>query len=197
MRYNSNIRAPALASAIATAMAIIEGLYSKAAELDYIGENISQLEHAIQCGDLAIGAHASPETVLAAFLHDIGHLISDGDSQKMMNLGRMDHETVGAEFLKNLGFSVRIAELVKLHVTAKRYLVTKHESYAERLSAASKKTLLIQGGKLNISEVEEFEQNPLFKDALRIRSWDEEAKVVGRQDARLSYYIDLVAKGFT
>ncbi len=178
---------------------VIKDLYSKASELGYIGEDISQLEHAIQCGDLAVRAQVDSETVLAAFLHDIGHLIP-ADSQMTNELGRMDHETAGAEYLKNLGFSKRVSELVRLHVLAKRYLVTQHEKYFAKLSEASRKTLELQGGKLTLSEVQAFEKNPLFKEALRIRAWDEEAKVVGQKKERksqeLSFYLELVSHHF-
>ncbi len=175
----------------------IRALYLKAETLGYIGEAISQLEHALQAGDLAVQAQAEPHVVIAAFLHDIGHLIESPDSQKITELGRTDHESAGAEFLKGLGFSDKICDLVKLHVMAKRYLVTKHENYFNKLSAASVQTLKLQGGKLNPLELQAYEQNIHFKDTLRIRAWDEEAKVVGKKNQGLDFYLNLIGKEFT
>ncbi len=170
----------------------IESLYLTAADLGYIGESISQLEHAIQCGELARGANADSEVIIAAFLHDVGHLIPATKSQLMGALGRKNHEGAGAEFLKDLGFSARVTELVNLHVTAKRYLVTKFDKYYSKLSPASRKTLEFQGGKLSDLEIKTFENNPLFNEALKIRAWDEEAKVLGPEKRDFSFFLGLM-----
>jgi predicted HD phosphohydrolase len=41
----------------------------------YFGEPVSQLEHALQAAWLASLAGASRQLVLAALLHDVGHLL--------------------------------------------------------------------------------------------------------------------------
>ena len=41
-----------------------------------------------------------------------------------------------------MGFHPKVTELVKNHVNAKRYLVTKYPEYHEKLSEASKGTLI-------------------------------------------------------
>jgi predicted HD phosphohydrolase len=41
----------------------------------YGREAVSQLEHALQCAQLAEEAAETPETVVAALLHDLGHLV--------------------------------------------------------------------------------------------------------------------------
>ena len=77
---------------------------------DYIGEPVSQLEHMVQAGDLAFQEGYDDEVVLAAFFHDIGHLIDEDQSLASMDgYGVVDHESVGAQYLLDRGFSERIA----------------------------------------------------------------------------------------
>ena len=149
-----------------------------ASDRAYIGEPISQLEHALQCAAAASTAGADDELVLAALLHDIGHLCAPEDAAQMEDVGVLDHETIGARWLLARGVSDRVAKLVRGHVDAKRYLVTTKPSYASRLSPASAKTLEHQGGAMSAAEAKAFETQPLFKQYLQLRSWDEQAKVV-------------------
>ncbi len=144
---------------------------------DYIGEAVSQLEHALQCAHFAEQAGASDEAVIAALLHDMGHLI-DAQAPSMDGLGVVDHETLGADFLRSLGFSEAVARLVEGHVQAKRYLTFARPAYAARLSEASRGTLTWQGGPMSAEEARTFEADPLFRQMLAVRSWDERAKVV-------------------
>lgn len=187
--------------------AVLDAIYSSPAGLsDYIGEKVSQLEHALQAGRLArLYAHKygkkeeeevlDEDTVLASLFHDVGHLIPHQE-QMAGNLGVVNHEQLGAAFLLGLGFSRKTSELVssrsednverkanpparqvRRHVDAKRYLCWKHPAYYQGLSAASRGTLALQGGKMEDKEAREFESNPLFSLVIAMRSWDEEAKV--------------------
>lgn len=144
---------------------------------DYIGEPISQLEHMLQAATLAQEAGADDELILAAFFHDVGHLCAPPSSAQMDGLGVVNHEGLGARLLTTIGFSERVAQLVELHVQAKRYLCFKNPRYYRRLSSASKGTLQFQGGVMSSQEATCFQQHPLFKDILRLRTWDERAKV--------------------
>jgi putative nucleotidyltransferase with HDIG domain len=111
--------------------------------MDYIGEPISQLQHALQCATFARDSGADDEVIIGALLHDIGH-ICDLDAQKMGNVGVEKHETLGGNYLRNLGFSSRVVRLVEGHVLAKRYLTYKNPTYYQRLSEASRETLRYQ-----------------------------------------------------
>lgn len=142
---------------------------------DYIGEDISQLEHALQAAYWAQQTKAPDEVILAALFHDIGHLIAP-EAPQMDGLGVMDHETIGANFLTQHGCSQRIAVLVAAHVGAKRYLCNRKPSYYRKLSEASKGTLEFQGGPMSEEEAVAFESSPDFRYFLAIRSWDERAK---------------------
>jgi putative nucleotidyltransferase with HDIG domain len=118
------------------------------------------------------------EVVLAAFMHDVGHLLPiTHESESMDGYGMMDHEKVGAEYLRKLGFAERMCKLIASHVNAKRYLTYKYPEYYNQLSAASKKTLEYQGGRMEEAEAKQFEADPLFDLYIKMRRWDEAAKV--------------------
>ncbi len=153
-------------------------LYEKHGAEEYAGEKVSQLEHMAQAAQLAMLEGYDDEVVLAAFLHDLGHLLPMHDENESMNgYGMMDHEKVGAEYLRKLGFSDRLCKLIASHVNAKRYLTYKYPEYYSQLSAASKKTLEYQGGKMKEAEAKQFEADPLFDLYIKMRLWDEAAKV--------------------
>ncbi|OGX92228.1 HD domain-containing protein [Hymenobacter coccineus] len=152
-------------------------LYDARGHDDYIGEPVSQLEHMWQAAALAAAEGYEDEVVLAAFFHDLGHLCApDGDAGSMDGFGAVDHERLGADYLRARGFSERLAALVESHVLAKRYLTHKQPAYLRRLSPASLATLAFQGGPMSAAEATAFEQNPDADLILRLRDWDDRAK---------------------
>ena len=157
----------------------IFALLARSADEEYIGEAVSQLAHALQAAALADAAGAPDAEVLAALLHDVGHLCAPTDAPRMAGLGVYRHEELGAEFLAQLGFAADVTELVRGHVAAKRYLVATHPSYAARLSEASRGTLAHQGGPMASVECERFARDRRAAAWLRLRAWDEQAKVPG------------------
>lgn len=152
----------------------IIGLYQKYGHSEYAGEKVSQLEHALQTAQMAIKLDSDDETILAAFLHDIGHLLPASDT--VPELGNINHEKMGAHYLRKHGFSQRLALLVENHVSAKRYLTSKYPEYFDGLSDASRKTLELQGGPMSPDEAILFEQDDLFENYIQMRHWDEQAK---------------------
>jgi phosphonate degradation associated HDIG domain protein len=157
---------------------LIFGLYEAYGNEDYIGEPVSQIEHMCQSAQLAEKEGFDEEVILAAFFHDIGHLFSHlHTTESMGGFGTKRHEQIGADYLRKLGFSEKIAKLVENHVQAKRYLTFRYPEYFERLSEASRQTLVYQGGPMTESEAAEFETDPLFEASLKMRTWDEEAKL--------------------
>jgi putative nucleotidyltransferase with HDIG domain len=130
-----------------------------------------------QAAALAIKEGYDDEVILAAFFHDIGHIcVSRNKENDMGGFGTKSHEKIGADFLREKGFSERIAKLVENHVQAKRYLTYKQPDYLKNLSEASKKTLELQGGVMNECEAVAFEKDPLFATSIKMRYWDEQAK---------------------
>ncbi len=163
---------------VETTVNTIFDLYDKHGAEEYAGEKVSQLEHMVQAAQLAMEGGYDDEVVLAAFLHDVGHLLPIHDpSESMDGYGMMDHEKVGAEYLLKVGFSERMCKLIASHVNAKRYLTWKYPEYYNQLSDASRKTLEYQGGRMEAKEALAFEADPLFDLYIQMRRWDEAAKI--------------------
>ena len=168
-------------------------LFESQGDEEYYGENISQYEHAAQAAILAKRQGYDEEVQIAAFLHDIGHLFPAQTEEELMEVyGRKDHESVAADWLRERGFSEKIGVLVENHVNAKRYLTYIDEDYYEGLSEASKQTLMFQGGRMTQKEAENFEQNPYFELIIKMRRWDEAAKVEAMKLPTLDHFINLI-----
>lgn len=162
-------------------VAEVFGLYETFGQADYIGEPVSQLEHMSQSAELAIREGYDDEVILAAFFHDIGHMVEMGNKATSMGgFGTKSHEKIGADYLRRKGFSEKVARLVENHVQSKRYLTYRYSDYYDKLSEASKQTLEFQGGRMNEQEATEFEKDPLFALSIRMRMWDELAKETNR-----------------
>jgi len=160
---------------------------------EYAGEKVTQLEHMVQAAQLAEEQGYDEEVILAAFLHDIGHLCEEGRGENQMGeFGIKNHEEIGAEFLAKKGFSKKVARLVESHVEAKRYLTYKDPEYYDQLSDASKKTLEYQGGRMEKDEAEAFEKYPLFDLIIKMRRWDEQAKVEHKPLPNLDHYRKMI-----
>ena len=155
----------------------IFALYEKYGAENYAGEEVSQLEHMCQSGELARAAGHDDEVVLAAFFHDIGYLVHSENKETMGGYGRINHEKEAGAFIRKMGFSEKVASLAETHVNAKRYLTFADPEYYNRLSEASKTTLKYQGGPMNAEEAAAFKADPLFDLNITMRKWDEEAKV--------------------
>jgi phosphonate degradation associated HDIG domain protein len=151
----------------------IVALFGEGGSGAYFGERVTQLQHALQSAHCAVQAHADDELVVAALLHDVGHLLG---GNLHAEIGVIDHDSSCVEWLRARGFSERLIALVSGHVAAKRYLVATRPEYRERLSEASTKTLALQGGAMSDEEARAFAASPYFRDLLRLRSWDEAAK---------------------
>jgi phosphonate degradation associated HDIG domain protein len=165
-------------------------LLESAGSYSYDGEAVSQLEHALQCAELARSAHSDGETVVASLLHDIGHLVEA--SRPHGELGVIDHAACGGQYLRELGFPAKVVDLVAAHVAAKRYLVAIDAAYAARLSPTSQRTLELQGGPMSAEEQAAFAADPLKIEKVRLRSWDESAKRPGHPCAGLTTYRSLL-----
>lgn len=174
---------------------VIDELFSvleQSANSEYYGEAVSQLEHALQAADSARRAGADDEMVIAALLHDIGHLIAPPDARSHEGVGVADHDDIGAAYLRERGFSPRVVALVGGHVDAKRYLTATNPDYKARLSPASTKTLELQGGPLTTIEADAFRNDELFREKLQLRSWDEQGKIPGAVVPSLAAYRELI-----
>ena len=166
-------------------------LLRSAGEMEYHGERVSQLEHALQAAQIARDEGGSDEEIIAALLHDIGHIWPE-TQQLMTSVGVIQHDQLGATVLRSLGFSDAVAEMVQGHVGAKRYLVGSDEAYASQLSQASVESLRLQGGPMSPQEVEVFSQNAWFRETVRLRQRDDRAKTPGAPTLPLEDYRKLL-----
>lgn len=188
---------------------------------EYYGEAITQREHALQTAALARQAGDPPQLVVACLLHDIGHLfhvvsrsgplgenarrseIPEAEEPRggsldadpaCENFGELEdllHEELGAKWLEAY-FPPEITEPVRMHVAAKRYLCWRDPAYLDGLSAASRQSLMLQGGPMGDWEGRGFEQHPHRYHALRLRKYDDQGKVPGLNIPQLVTYRDEV-----
>ena len=153
----------------------------------YFGEPVSQLEHALQAAYHAERENAPPWLVAAALLHDIGHLLH-AMPEHVADLGiDARQEDFGHAWLAQY-FGPEATAPVRMHVDAKRYLCATDEEYLSQLSPASVQSLQLQGGFFSGGEAREFERRPFVREAVRLRRWDDLAKVPGMRVPGLEHY---------
>lgn len=166
-------------------------LFDSGGSAEYLGESVTMKEHMLQCADLAVRDGASGELIVAALTHDIGHLlISDALTLQESNIDA-HHDELGASWLAER-FPESVSEPVRLHVAAKRYLVSTIPNYFERLSPASVHTFNLQGGKMSEDEILEFRSHPAYESAIQVRLWDDEGKASGSRTSDLSAFESLI-----
>jgi phosphonate degradation associated HDIG domain protein len=157
----------------------------------YFGEHVSMTEHALQAAYFARAESAPPALVLAALLHDIGHLVEDAPDDLADWIADARHEEIGARWLARR-FPADICEPVRLHVPAKRYLCATDPTYFAMLSQASVVTLKLQGGPMGPSELLQFETERYYKKAIQVRRWDDQGKVAGLKTPGMAEYRGLI-----
>lgn len=164
-------------------------LLSTRGQAQYGREAASQLEHALQCAQLAEENNEPPELIVAALLHDLGHLVVEPDDDAVQaNQQRDDlHQFIALPFVRGV-FPDSVLEPIRLHVDAKRYLCATDASYWEALSPASKRSLELQGGVYSAADATEFISQPFAEQAVRLRRYDDWAKVPQRDTPELAHY---------
>lgn len=168
-------------------------IFEERGAAQYIGENVSQLEQALQTALFAERAHGSDSLVAAALLHDFGHLLHDLPEHAADAGIDAQHEALGQAWLAQ-HFNEAVTEPVRLHVAAKRYLCATEPEYLEKLSPASVRSLALQGGPMDRDEVEAFEGNPYYRESMALRRFDDEAKIVGLETPTLQRYRPLLER---
>ena len=156
----------------------------------YIGERLTISEHMIQTAMLAEKNKCSSDLICSSLLHDYGHFVIEDPNQLVSDKIDGNHESIGANYLKNF-FSNEIIEPILLHVDAKKYLA-RDEKYFNNLSEASKISLKLQGGIMNNEEVKKFEQKRNYKNAIKLRRFDEGAKKQNIKIKKIEDYKELL-----
>ena len=162
----------------------IMSLFETKGSAEYGGEKVSQLEHALQAAHLAKTENAPPNMIVAALLHYIGHLLDDGPEAA--------HEHAGHAWVCQ-HFPPEVSEPVRLHVAAKRYLCATDAKYLQRLSPASVQSLHVQGGPMTDTELDAFEEQPFYSQAVSLRHWDDQAKTENLAVPGLDTYRETIA----
>ena len=157
----------------------------------HYGEAVCQTAHALQSARQAEIDDASPELVIAALLHDLGHLFAP-ESPSMFETDD-HHEAIGAERLMPV-FGPAVAHPIALHVAAKRYLCAVDPNYWAGLSPTSKQSLMLQGGPFDDAQRTRFETLPYWRDAVALRRYDDSAKTLGAPTSGLSDYRALMER---
>jgi phosphonate degradation associated HDIG domain protein len=176
---------------MALTLSEIEHLFAVKGDRQYTGEPVTQLEHALQCAQLAEGEGADAPLVVAALLHDLGHMLNDqGETPTLRGIDDK-HQFVALPFLRGL-FDEDVLEPIRLHVDAKRYLCAVEPGYWDSLSIASRRSLELQGGIYDVGEAQAFIAQPHARDAVQLRRWDDEAKVAGLTTPDLAHYVEIM-----
>ena len=176
----------------------IEHLLLSRGTSQYGKEAVSQLEHALQCAELAEINHEPHETIAACLLHDLGHLLVAQQAGTLdADTSKDDlHQYHALPFLRST-FPDAVLEPIRLHVDAKRYLCQQEPAYWEHLSPASRLSLEQQGGVFNEHQARAFSMLPFAREAVRLRRYDDLAKAPGRKNLPpLSRYTAILATWF-
>lgn len=130
---------------------------------------VDEFDHALQSAARALSDGADDELVLAAALHDLAH------SPLCDSANRGRHDLAASDWLTPR-YGARVGWLAGAHVAAKRYLAATDPGYAGALSSTSVLSLQAQGGP---AVDDEMTCHPWWPDALRLRRYDDAAKVPG------------------
>jgi phosphonate degradation associated HDIG domain protein len=169
----------------------VVALYGARGARAYFGERVSMTEHGLQAAWFAQVEAAPKPLVIAALLHDIGHLLELVPDELADWTTDARHEEIGARWLATR-FGPEVSEPVRLHVPAKRYLCATDPDYLRQLSPASVHTLKLQGGPMSPEETRAFEREPHYREAVRVRRWDDQGKVAGLRTAPLEAYLAML-----
>ena len=151
-------------------LADIEQLFAERGGEQYSGEQVTQIEHALQTAHQAETEGASDELITAALLHDLGHLLHDlGETPSLRGVDDV-HQYRALPFLRGL-FDDVVLNAIKFHVDAKRYLCATRADYHAALSEDSKRSLMLQGGIFTASEAESFIAQTGAADAVQGAVW--------------------------
>jgi phosphonate degradation associated HDIG domain protein len=181
----------------------IEALFDAKGERAYRGEPVTQIEHALQTAQRAEAAGAGDALITAALLHDLGHLLNDqGETPTLRGIDDR-HEYVAIPRLRDL-FADNVLAPIRMHVEAKRFLCARGDrllggrlsgaEYLAALSADSLRSLQLQGGVFTAREADAFIAQPFAADALRVRVWDDAAKIAGAVTPPLDHFMAIARR---
>lgn len=173
----------------------ILAMFREKGHSEYGGEAVTQQEHALQAATFAEREQAEPALIVAALLHDVGHLLHSLPDDAPDRGIDDHHENLAARWLRK-HFGPAVVEPVRMHVAAKRYLCAVDPEYFGLLSPPSIQSLKLQGGPMSEAEANDFAAGPHAEAATRLRRWDDRAKDPEMKTPDVEHfarYIDQVA----
>lgn len=180
---------------------LLDAFLGSAARL-YGGEPVTELAHSLQCAELAREAGADEDLQLACLLHDVGRFAVDPreildkkDQALGAQGGARGHHEVGADLIAPW-VPARVAWLVRMHAEAKRYLCAIEPAYYDTLTPGSRFTMTLQGGAMTAEDAAGRAQHPWMADAVRLRRWDDLAKVPGKATEPIEAWAPLLRHHF-
>ena len=171
---------------------IADIFYRRGAE-SYLGEQVTMSQHMLQAAQLAEQNGSDDALIGAALLHDIGHYTNEFPEDALANGQDNFHETAGAAILAPF-FPAEVVDCVRYHVAAKRYLCATDTAYYDGLSEASKHTLRLQGGAMDVDEVGDFQQLVHLEAIIKVRVWDDLGKDPAVPTPDFAYYAPLLER---
>ncbi|MGI9333010.1 MAG: HD domain-containing protein [Gammaproteobacteria bacterium] len=177
----------------ATVVPFLEGILERRGAESYLGEDVTMLAHMLQSAYGAEEAGEGDEMIVAALVHDIGHYTSEFPEDALEQGVNNYHDAAGAAIVAPF-FPALVTDCVRFHVDAKRYLCATESAYFDRLSPASVHSLKLQGGPMKELEVAEFERHPHLHAIVRVRRWDDDAKIPGKVTPPLAHYVPVMQR---
>jgi len=117
---------------------------------DYKADNSTILNHSLRSARfMQCILHDTPSAITSALLHNYG-LVAKGIPAVLEN-----HETVGVQALKRLGFPETVTKPISLQPLALRYLNTMHKN---------------NGTKMTFEEVVKFQNESYYHEAITLRT---------------------------
>jgi phosphonate degradation associated HDIG domain protein len=157
----------------------------------YFGEPVTVLEHCLEAAHFAHEANSPPTLIVAALLHDVGHLLHQENEDVAEQGVDTRHEEL-ADQLLSAHLPASVTEPIRLHVAAKRYLCFADAAYLEALSPSSVLSLSLQGGPMSSDEAAAFLSGPFAQEAIALRHWDDEAKIPALPVPQAHSYLPLL-----
>ena len=134
------------------------------------------LEHCLQAAFFARQANSPDALIVAALLHDVGHLLHhEGEDVADQGIDTRHEELANRMLSAHLPADV--IEPIRLHVAAKRYLCFADAAYLDALSPSSRAEPGVAGRPMSSEEAEAFLALPFAQEAIALRHWDDEAKI--------------------